>query len=95
MALRRQPCHPGPDHDNEFFPVVFQPSLRGRETAWLNTIMVGEVIADGWGALKRAQARVDLPGVPTKLIGADNFLIAKRRLAEAVREWIPAAGLRT
>lgn len=93
-SVTRQPDDPGPD-DNEFAPVIFRPSLAGRETAWLNAIMVGEVIAAGWGQFKRAQARIDLPGVPTKLIGADNFIIAKRKLAEAVREWIPAAGLRS
>jgi hypothetical protein len=90
----RQPDDLGVDHDNEFVPVVFRPSLAGRETAWLGSIMVGEIMQAGWGQLRRAQARIDLPGTPRKLIGADNMHRAKRALVDAVREWIPAAGLR-
>lgn len=90
----RQPDDPGADHDDEFAPVVFQPSMSGRETAWLGSVMVGEIMQAGWGQLRRAQARIDLPQVPRRLIPADNVHKAKRALVDAVREWIPLAGLR-
>jgi hypothetical protein len=89
----RQPDDPGVDHDNEFSPVVFRPSMSGRETAWLGSVMVGEIMQAGWGRLRRAQARIHLP-VTRNLIGADNVFAAKRAMADEVREWIKAAGLR-
>jgi len=48
-----QPDDPGVDHDNEFAPVVFKPSLAGRETAGLGFIRLGETMQAGWDQLRR------------------------------------------
>ena len=88
--LLHQPDDPG----LQYAPLTFRSSQLGRETAWLGSIMVGEVAPCLGGRLQQASVTIYLPGAPRKFLPASSLERAKRKLTQTTREWIAATGLR-
>jgi hypothetical protein len=95
VTLVRQPDDPGIDSPaNPYAPVRFEDSFAGRQTAWLGSVLIGEVAPNHGGKFQKASALIHLPHVPRKVWPASSLKAARHIVVRETLDWIARTQLK-